>query len=155
MRARESQREVPAERIARDDDPREAIGLRELADDERGIVDQAGVIEAGPEAFGAAAVALVEQDRVEPGLQCLVGEPPHVVRLARSFESVQREQRRARVPLRLPVTVREDLRIGRDLEQARLGFGQPKHAPCCPAPHRHDMSPLEAAAGSEWFHRIR
>ena len=44
--------------------------------------------------LGATAVSLVEAHRVEPGGKRLVGETEHVVRVARAFEAMQRDERR-------------------------------------------------------------
>src|SRR5205807_4311396 len=54
--------------------------------------------------LGVAAVALVEQHRVETGAIRLFGHPLHVVDAARTLEAVQREQRGAPA-VRLPVAV--------------------------------------------------
>ena len=85
-------------------------------------------------------------------LQILARHSAQVVRLARSFEAVQREQRRAVPPLGLPVAAGENLGVGRDLEQPRLRRGQRDVAARRPAPHGHDMAALEAPAGDERLH---
>ena len=85
-----------------------------------GIGGQAGVVQPGRQLFGAAAVALIEQHRVPAAPQRLVGQAAHVVRVARAFEAVQRQQQRPRGAVRLPVAVGRHLRVVAHLEQAAL-----------------------------------
>ena len=94
--ARQLQCEIPAERVAGDDHALDAVLCRDLLDHVRGVCREARVIQPVAERLGAAAVALVEQDDVEAAREGLVGDPLHVVRGARSFQAVERDQQRMR-----------------------------------------------------------
>ena len=86
--------------------------------------------------LGAAAIALIEPHHVEAGGERLVGEPAHVVRLARAFEAVQRQQRRRRLTVGLPVAVGQHARIGGDVEKPGFGGGKRGERPRFGPTHR-------------------
>jgi hypothetical protein len=65
---------------------------------------------------------------------------------------VQRQERRTALSIGLPVRPCEHLRVGRDLEQARLGLWQRQVAAGRPAEYGHDVSQSQAAAGNERLH---
>src|SRR5262245_46968565 len=108
MVAGQFQREISAERVARHDDAVDAIAVGELADDVIGIRSEPRMIETARVRLGAATVALVQQDHVEPGGETLVAESAHVVRLTRTLETMQSQQRRMASTVGLPMTVRQD-----------------------------------------------
>ena len=112
----ELQRDVAAERVARDRDRRQSINLAQLVDDVRGVGGQPGVKQADRQLLGVAAVALVEAHDVQAAAKRLGGEAAHVVGLARSVEPVQRDERRMLPRARMPVAVRGDARVGVDVE---------------------------------------
>jgi hypothetical protein len=60
--------------------------------------------------LGSAAIALIEADDVEAAAKRLVGDTQHVVRIARSLEPVQRDDRWVGPWIVLPVTMCEDAR---------------------------------------------
>ena len=109
--------------------------------------------------LGAAAVALIEPHHVEAGGKRLVGEAAHVVRLARAFETVQRQQRRRGLTVRLPVAVRQHARVGGDVEIPGFGGGQARPAAAF-GPTRRASScgrrpSEEVACRSEYLNIIR
>ena len=121
-----------------------------------GVVRQPRVVEARTEMFGPSTVALVEQDDVEPGAAALGGETAHVMRLARAFEAVQREQERTAGAIGLPVTVRQHLRVVGDLEQTRFGCGEVREATTAtPRDDGHQVTVAQAFPGNEGTQRSR
>ena len=88
------QREIAAERIAGDGDRRQAVDARQLVDDVRGVGGQAGMKQPGGQMLGVAAVALVQAHDVHAARERLRGDAAHVVRVARSVQAVQRDERR-------------------------------------------------------------
>ena len=77
---------------------------------------------------------------LERNMVRFVGQAAHVMRRARSFEAMQRQQRRMAGRVRLPVAVGEDARVVRHVEVAR-NRGRQSLEPPWPAPciERHPM----------------
>jgi hypothetical protein len=119
----------------------EAIAVAQLSEDEGRIRGQSRTIQPSRHVLGAAAVALIEPDDIEAGGEGLVGEAAHVVRFARSFETVQGQQRRRGFTAGLPVAVRQHARIRRDVEIAGFSSGKRVQRPS-PGPRiqRHSMA---------------
>src|SRR5687768_13867933 len=104
------------------------------------------MIEAGREMFGAPAIALVETDDIEAARPRLGGQSAHVMSFARALEAVQRDQRRVRLSLRMPMAVREDSRVRGDIEESfDRGRQVGKRAPTGPRVDGHLV-----AAGPAW-----
>jgi hypothetical protein len=88
--------------------------------------------------LGAAAVALIQAHDVEAARPGLGGDAAHVMGVARAFEAVQGDERRARETVLVPVTVCQDAGVVRDVEVAGLGRRQlRKGAPLRPGVQRH------------------
>ena len=141
--ARQLQREVAAERVAGDADRRQPVDARELVDDMRRVRGQPRVKQPLRQMFGVAAVALVQPHDVHAARERLGGEPAHVVRLARSVQAVEGDERRVRPRLRLPVTISDNTRRPRDVEIPAHRLRQPREvARVPPAVERHEVTIL-------------
>src|SRR5439155_12933874 len=125
---------------AGDNDAREAFAGKR-PDRERRIISQSEMIEPWSEVFGAATVALIEEGDVKAGAVRLVRDAAHVVSGAGSFESVQRDEGWMRAAVRLPVAVREHLRIFGDGEQLLFRDRQIQAPWRRPAVQRHPVPP--------------
>ena len=140
---------LPAERIASHGHGVETFGVDQFAQHEHRVVDEAGVIEPAREVLGAPAVALVQPHHVPAGRPRFVGHATHVVRLARSFEPVQQEERGSCRAAALPMTMREHAGVGRDVEIARFRCRQArKYAALDPGIERLTVAATEARL--EW-----
>ena len=103
--------------------------------------------------LGVAAVALVQPHDIHPTRERLGGEPAHVMRVARPVQAVQRDERRALPPVRLPVAIGGDARAGRDVEVAPHRRRQPrKIARVPPAVERHAVAAQQRPARLETVH---
>ena len=110
------QREVAAERVAGNRERRQPIDLGQLVYHVRGVGGQPGMKQPARQVLGPAAVPLVQPDRVHAAGERLGGKTAHVVRIARSIQAVQGDQRGSRPRFRLPVAVRQHPRVAVDLE---------------------------------------
>ena len=116
--------DVAAERVAGHGEARQPVAIAQLGQHAQRIGGQPRVIEPARQVLGAAAIALVEPDDVESGGEGLLGQAAHVMRFARALETVQRQQRRRRLTVRLPVAVRQHPRVGGDVEKPGFGGGK-------------------------------
>ena len=151
--ARELQREVAAERISGGHDPIDPSEAS-VADDVGRVARQPRVIEARAEVFGAAAVPLVQQQRVEPARRA----PCRRSRACSAPRSTPRG-RAARgssgVGCGPPASsVREHLRIGRDLETAFGRLREIELPGSGPAVDRHRVAPPQPAFRGERRHHV-
>src|SRR5438552_1189493 len=97
-----------------------------------------------------AAIALVEAHDVQAATKRFGGKPAHVVRVARSVESVQRDERRVRPRARVPMAVRGDARMGVDVEVPTCRRGKTGEMPrVAPAVERHFVTARERGPWQE------
>ena len=110
--------------------------------------------EARGEMLRAAAVPLIESDDVHAAREGLRGEPEHVVGAARPVQPVERDERHVLPRVRLPVAVRQDPRVRRDIEVATGRGGEPREVPRVPpAKKRHAMAAAKRRPGHEGVER--
>src|SRR5687767_7628885 len=97
--------------------------------------------------LGATTIALIQADDVKAARPCLRCNPAHVMRVARTFESMNDDQGRMISARLLPVAVAQHAYVGRHVEVARLSRRKlRKRAPPRPRIERHLV-----AAGPAWM----
>ena len=108
------------------------------------------MVEPFRQVLGSTAVTLIEQHDIEAPGMSLVRQSSHVVRRARSLESVEDKQGGMRFRVRLPVTMGEDTGVGRHVEVAGLRRWEPWKVPR-PAPRvqRHAMPAVQTWCRNE------
>ena len=96
------------------------------------------------EMLGVAAIPLVQPYHIHAARERLRGESAHVVRIARSVQAVQRDERRTLTSVRLPMAVGGDTRPGGDVEVAPDRRRQArKISRVAPAVERHAVTAQE------------
>jgi hypothetical protein len=129
-------------------------GGKKFFDDGFDIAAEAGIVEAGGEFFGAAAVALIEADGIETGDVGFFSGAEHVAGLAGAFEAVKQDDCGVILGARVPVAMGEDARAGFGFKFASEGRGKagvlaaPKRAG-----HGHEMTIAKERLGIEFAHR--
>ena len=162
--ARKPHGDVAPERVAGDRDRRQPVERDQLLDDRPRVGGEPRVVQPGRQRFGAAAVALVQQNRVHARRASLVGKAAHVVRLARAFEAVECDQRRVPARFPLPVAVGEHAGVGGDVEiagherrqareVARAAPGEQGHPVAVPETRVRNVARGGSAAGGGPRHR--
>ena len=115
--------------------------MRQLVDHVRRVGRQTRMEEPFRQVFRVAAVALVQAYHVHPTLERFRGEAAHVVRVARSVQAVEGNERRVLPRSRVPVASGEDARVDIDIEVAVDGWGEPREIPgISPAVEGHSVT---------------
>ena len=116
--------QIPAHGISGKENLGKRIALDEFAQNRAVIPGKPGMVERRREAFGAAAIALIQAHRIPSGSECALRQPQHVAGLARTFQSVNQDERGAFPRRRLPVAFAEDSGAGLGFEFARRARGR-------------------------------
>jgi len=133
---------------------RERIAGGEFGDDAADIYAEAGVIESGREAFGAAAIALVEAENVEAGEPGFFGGAENGGGFAGTLEAVKKNERGMSGGEGLPVAIGANLRAGLGVEKARYGGGKAREAaPPENGGESHGVRIPEEEGRGEIFHK--
>ncbi len=123
-------------------------------DDGLDVAAKTGIVEAGGEFFGAAAVALIEADGVETRDVGFFGGAEHVTGVAGAFQAVKQDDGGVILRARLPVAMGEDSGAGLGFKFAGEGRGKarvvaaPKRAG-----HGHEMTIAKERLGIKFTHR--